>query len=121
MVDRILEVVRGIKLPPARLERFVVDEIAKNLVSEGISFEREVFVAKGSRVDFLVEGGVVIEVKKGKPNSKTVARQLERYASSDMVSEVILVSERGLVWHTSEANGKPVRYVSLSRNWGLTV
>jgi len=99
----------------------VVEEISKRLTGAGISFEREVWVAKRSRVDFMLEDGVVIEVKRGKPNSKTVAAQLKKYAASVNVSEIILVSERGLVWHIEESNGKRVHYVSLARNWGLTI
>jgi len=120
LLDSVLAAVRSIHLPPVRLESDVVDEIRKVLDGAGISFELEVVVAPRCRVDFLVEGGIVIEVKKGKPNTRTVAAQVQRYASGEKVKAVVLVSERGLVHHIGEAHGKPVKYVALSKNWGLT-
>lgn len=119
-LDAVLTVLRGIRLPPVRLESDVVDAIKEGLGRAEISYESEVTVAPRCRVDLLVEGGVAIEVKKGKPNSRTVAAQVRRYASGEDVQAVVLVSERGLVHHITEAEGKPIAYVALSKNWGLT-
>jgi hypothetical protein len=120
ILDQILEAVRGIKVPVVRLESQVVDAIKEALNEDGIEFESEVTVAPRCRVDLFVEGSIVIEVKKGKPNSRSVAAQVSRYASGKDVRAVILVSERGLVHHITEAHGKPVKYVALSKNWGLS-
>jgi len=120
LLDAVVDVVSGLKLPPVRLEKDVVQAIREALLSAEIAFEEEVTIAPRCRVDFLVGGGVAVEVKKGKPNTRRVNEQVARYASCDMVAGVVLVSERGLFDHLDEAHGKPVRYVALSKNWGLT-
>lgn len=119
-LNSVLSVLRGVRLPPVRLESEVVNAIGKALDEAGIVFKLEVAIAPGCRVDLLVEGGIAIEVKKGKPNARIVAGQVRRYASVESVEAVVLVSERGLVRHITEASGKPVEYVALSQNWGLT-
>ena len=120
-IERILLVVKSIKIDTVCLESDVISVIKEKLVENGIEYRSEVKVASRCRVDILTSDGIVIEVKKGKPNSKAVSSQIKRYAESDMVKAIILVSERGLVSHIMEANGKKVEYVSLSSNWGLTV
>jgi len=120
LLDAVVDVVRGLKLPPVRLEQDVVQAIRQAFLSAEIVFEEEMTISPRCRVDFLVGGGVVVEVKKGKPNTRRVNEQVARYASCDRVSGVVLVSERGLFDHLDEAHGKPVRYVALSKNWGLT-
>jgi len=121
LLESVVGIARGIRLPPVRLEAEVVQALGEALTAVGIAYEREVTVAPRCRVDFLVEGGVAIEVKKGKPNTKSVAAQVRRYAAGEDVTAVVLVSERGLVYHIDEAHGKPIRYVALSKNWGLTI
>jgi hypothetical protein len=120
-LDDIVKILNSIRVDPVRRESCIVDIAVKALQEKGIKVDREVVVAKGSRVDLLTEDGVAIEMKKGKPNTKSVAKQLQRYAGSDKIEAIILVSERGLISHLTEANGKPVRYVALSHNWGLTI
>ena len=119
-VEEILQVIERIKVDPVRLEADVVDTISQCLYQHGITFRREVKISQGCRVDFLVDGGVAIEVKKGKPNASAVSSQLSRYAASSQITAVVLVSERGLIRHITEAHGKPVRYIALSHNWGIT-
>lgn len=121
LLNEVIDLISDIKLDPVRRESCVVDIVEKSLRAKGINVDREVVVAKGSRVDLLTEDGVAIEMKKGKPNTRLVAKQIQRYAGSDKVRAIILVSERGLISHLNEANGKPVRYVALSHNWGLTI
>lgn len=111
---------RGIRIPVVRLEAEVVAAIMKAFRDAGIAYEHEVTISPRCRVDLLVDGGIAVEVKKGKPNTRRVNEQVARYASSEMVTAVVLVSERGLIRHINEAHGKPIRYVALSHNWGLT-
>jgi hypothetical protein len=120
LVDRVLAALRSIRIPVVRRESEVVGAIVGVLDEEGIAYRREVTVAPRCRVDLLVEGGIAIEVKRGKPNSRKVAEQVRRYAAGEDVTTVVLVTERGLVCHLEEAHGKPIRYVALSKNWGLT-
>lgn len=120
-LENIISLVKSIRINPVKQESNLSDLIKDVLVEGGVQCEREVAVCKGARVDLLTEDGVAIEVKRGKPNSRRVSEQICRYAENENVKAVILVSERGLVHHLSEANGKPVRYVALSHNWGMTV
>lgn len=112
---------KTIKTGIVSLESDVVFLIEEKLTEAKIRYSKEVVIAKRCRVDFLTEDGIAIEVKKGKPNSNSVSRQIQRYAESEKVNAVILVSERGLFNHLTEANGKPVGYISLSLNWGIAL
>jgi hypothetical protein len=67
-------------------------EVAEVLATHGVEFEREFRLSGGDRVDFLV-GRVAIEMKiKGGINA--VLRQLQRYAQSPLVDEIILLTSR---------------------------
>lgn len=106
----------------AMLESDIVDLIEEVINGMGIDCVREKVIGTGSRIDlYLPCCRTGIEVKKGKPNTKAVAKQLRRYGKSDCIDFLIFVSERGLHYHIKETNGKPVHYISLSSNWGLTV
>lgn len=119
-LDEIVAVIKTVRISKVGLsEKCIVDEIVK--VLNGYCVSREVKLGPGCRVDLMVEPGIAIEVKKGKPNSRKVASQIRRYAEFDSVDSIILVSERGLYSHLTEANGKPARYVSLALNWGIAV
>ena len=112
---------KSIRMDLAKTERDIVSLFSSVLTVEGIGHDTEQYVAPRCRVDVLTDDGVVIEFKRGKPNTKRVSEQVERYTKSDRVKAVVLVSERGLHRHISEANGKPVEYVALSTNWGVVV
>lgn len=119
-MKRVIEILRGIKLDPVWLESEIVKVISEELIFGGIPHAIEVRIAPHCRIDILTYDGIGIEVKKGKPNTGAVARQLQRYAVSDMVKGLILVSERGLFSVIAEAHGKPVEYIALVHNWGIT-
>ena len=121
LLGKVLVAVQGICLPPVRLEMEIVREIRRALGKAHIRFTLEAKIAPRCRVDILTEGGIVIEVKKGKPNTKRVAEQVQRYAAGENVTAVVLVSERGLIDHIDEAHGKPIKYVALSKNWGIAL
>lgn len=112
---------KSIRMDLARSERDIVSLFSSMLTTEGVGHDTEQYVAPRCRVDVLTDDGVVVEFKRGKPNTKKVSEQIERYAKSDMVKAVVLVSERGLHRHLSEVNGKPIEYVALSTNWGVVV
>jgi hypothetical protein len=94
--------------------------VAEALDGARIAYRREIKLGPGCRVDFLTDGGVDIEVKRGRPRKDILLRQLERYASHDAVSAVVLVLERA-VQLPDTMSGKPVRVVSLRMLWGLAV
>lgn len=72
------------------------DSIAAALRARGCAFEREVLLSEGDRIDFLLENGVGIEVKV-KGSAAAAERQLRRYAKSDRVKELMLVTSRSQV------------------------
>ncbi|WP_235615820.1 hypothetical protein [Brevibacillus reuszeri] len=94
-------------------------KISEQLDKANIRYSSESRLGKGSRVDFLTEGGIAIEAKKQKPNEKQVLAQLEKYASYPEVNAIILVIERyqGV---PEEINGKPCFCIGLNRLWGIS-
>ena len=96
-------------------------KVADALSRDGIQFRREVPLGDRCRIDFLTQGGIGIEVKRGKPNSGAVRRQLERYAARDSVAGIIIVVDRNIFDVPSELNGKPIEYISLSHLWGIAL
>lgn len=77
--------------------------------------EREVCLNVADRIDFLV-GNVGVEVKvKGAVGE--VTRQLFRYAKSDRISSLLLVTtcQKHKVLDQGVANGKPIRVLYLGR------
>jgi len=93
--------------------------IAQALAELKVEFLAEVVLTPGDRLDFLVEGGIAIEVKtndsKGGAALSSVTRQLWRYAKLDAVKELVLVTTRSK--HRDlppDILGKPVHVVYLS-------
>lgn len=77
-------------------------------------FEREVTLQPGDRIDFLV-GTIGIEVKVAGRSSQ-VLRQLQRYARSDRVQSLVLVTTRIQVGNQPGQIGlKPVHIVLISQ------
>lgn len=58
-----------------------------------VAFEREVWLTPKDRIDFVLEGGLGIEVKVDDTRARII-RQLGRYAQSEKVSSLLLVSSR---------------------------
>lgn len=89
-------------------EAVVQDQIERALRQEGIAFEREVELAPGDRIDFMV-GAVGVEVKT-KGTRAQIIRQLARYIRNDRVGEVILAatSRRVLASMPDEITGAPI-------------
>jgi hypothetical protein len=63
------------------------------LRSKGIVAKREVVLGPGDRIDFLIEGGIGIEVKV-RGSASTLGRQVERYLSGNRLSSIIVVTSR---------------------------
>jgi len=96
-------------------ERSLQDGIERVLREESIEFERECVLGPGEHIDFLI-GGIGVEVKiKGSLSS--VTRQLMRYALSERITAVLLVTSR--MQHAAlpgTLRGKPVRLCCLVEN-----
>lgn len=95
------------------------DGIERLLSGNAFEFEREVQLSALDRPDFLIAGGIVIEVKVARRASRPdVTRQLSRYAQSARVKELVLVTDRRqLANQPRSLSGKPLVVVSL--NTGL--
>lgn len=97
-------------------------EVAKALGQAGIGYQKEYQLGPGSRVDFLTDNGVAVEVKKSKPNRTRLVNQINRYAQFEEVKAVIIVVETSLrVPVTSTENGKPCAVVGLQKLWGIAI
>lgn len=96
-------------------EELVQTAIERVFTQAGLEFEREVRLAPRDRIDFMV-GSCGIEVKI-KGSTADVQAQLQRYAQSTRVTELVLITTR--VQHGSKidsvAVGKPLRVYTL---WG---
>ncbi len=104
--EAIANVLRGASLRFGS-EKILQAGIEDALTKAGFPVRREVILAPKDRIDFLV-GGVGIEVKIGGTLNDAI-RQLHRYAASDKVSELLLVTSRLLLARVpSELDGKPV-------------
>lgn len=119
--DQIIGLLSNLRLNPVLLEQQLQDHIAEALQGAGVAFEREHRLGPRCRIDFLTEGGVGIEVKKGKPNSSQVAQQIDRYCRWGAVSELVLVVERSVFHAPTTSHGKSVHYIALNRNWGIAL
>lgn len=88
--------------------------IAAELARAGVEHRREVRLTTSDRIDFMV-GSTGVEVKVGGAK-RAILRQLERYADSDAVETLVLVTNVALGL-PSQLNGKPVHLVSIGRGW----
>jgi hypothetical protein len=89
--------------------------IADAMRAAGLPCEREVPLTPRDRIDLLVDR-VGIEVKVA-GSLHVVARQLQRYAASDRVDELVLVTTKGAhARMVDELGGKPVS-VHVVRAW----
>lgn len=87
--------------------------ISRALANAEISFGREVVLRRSDRIDFLC-GTVGIEVKVGGSIS-ALTRQLMRYAESERVGAIVLVTNRSRFGAQlpSSMNGKMVSVVNV--------
>lgn len=85
--------------------------LAEILDAAGIEHKREVPLTGRDRIDFLTADGVGIEVKV-KGGLQELTRQIHRYAQSERVTAIVVVSTK--LQHArlpAELNGKPVASV----------
>jgi len=124
-MQEILKTLKKLRINPVDEEYDLQLEIARVLLEANIHFSKEYKLGKRNRVDFLTgsafdDQGIIIEVKKGKPNKRNVIDQLERYAAFPKVGGIILVVEKNLdiPW---EINGKPCISFGLNKLWGIAL
>lgn len=113
LAERIVVVLRRQRLP-LNDEKQLQAAIATALTEAGLEHEREVKLAPGSVIDFLV-GDVGIEVKI-KGQRKSIYRQCERYCGFDRVKSLVLATSAAMGFPAAIA-GKPTYLVSLGKAW----
>lgn len=117
MIETVIEDLRQLRMGPVDEERDLYVVITRILVKHGLRFRREAQLAHG-RIDFLVDGHIGIEVKKGQMQHAATRRQLKRYAKDPRIDHLILVSERGIVTEHN-AFEVPFENIALGQNWGI--
>lgn len=119
-MEAILSALRGLRAPLQQGEYDLHALVMDTLSRHDLSFTHEARLAPRCRIDLMCEGGVGIEIKRGKPEPRRIQEQLRRYAACEQVSALILVTER-TVAVPQIINGKPVAMVCLNRLWGIAL
>ena len=118
-METVLRAVSKVRAPVVLEETDLHDVIASALSDAGIAYAREKRVG-ACRLDFLCQGGIAIEVKRGKPPRRLLVAQLSRYAGLSEVSGIVVASEAPVSLPASMA-GKPVYNVALRGLWGVAL
>jgi len=93
--------------------------VGERLAECGFTCLHEAAIAKGCRIDYLVDD-IGVEIKKGKPKAPVLLKQLARYAQSDRVGSLIVVSWQSVALPNC-INGKPIHSLALSQLWGVSL
>lgn len=117
--EAVLAALSRLRAPLCQGEYDLHTLVAEALREGNIPFEHERKLMQRCRIDFLA-GDVGIEVKRGKPDGKTLTAQLARYAASEEVSALILVVERAAKV-PSQIGGKPCHILSANKLWGIAL
>ena len=118
-MDRVIDALASVRMPAQPEEYDIHAAVADALNEAGLAYEHECRLGPRNRIDFRV-GRVGIEVKKGRPATSLLTRQLRRYLESDALDGVVVVTQR-VTALPHAINGKPVRLVSLNRLWGVAL
>jgi hypothetical protein len=118
-MDRIADALSAVRMPAQPEEYDIHAAVAGALDGSGLGYTHEYKLGPRNRIDFLV-GRVGIEVKKGRPATSDLTRQLRRYLAADALDGLIVVTQR-VTAVPREICGKPVMLVSLNRLWGVAL
>lgn len=118
-MDDIIHALKTLRVPLGQGEYDIHSLVAQALMQHGLAPKHEVSLGARRRIDFLV-GTIGIEVKRGRPQSKSLMLQISKYLASDALSGLVLVVERNATVPGS-IHGKPVKVVSLNRLWGISL
>lgn len=112
-IEDVVRALSGVRLP-LHDEKALQAEIAARFTALGIDAEREVILAPGDIVDFMV-GAIAIEVKI-KGSRRDILRQCQRYAGHARVEALVLATNVAMGF-PPELNGKPTAVLNLGRAW----
>ena len=116
---RVADALASVRMPAQPEEYDIHAAVADALSEAGLAFVHEYRLEPRNRIDFLV-GRVGIEVKKGRPATSDLTKQLRRYLAADALDGLIVVTQR-VTAVPEEICGKPVMLVSLNRLWGVAL
>ena len=118
-VDAIVVALSAVRMPAQPEEYDIHAAVARALSDAGLEYEHEYRLGPRRRIDFRV-GRIGIEVKKGRPATSQLVKQLRRYLESEDLDAVIVVAQRVTALPRT-IGGKPVCLVSLNRLWGVAL
>ena len=119
MLLTVLDALKELRSPFALYENDLHRMVEKRLTDAGIAFIHEAKIGPGCRIDYLA-GEIGIEIKKGKPDAKALARQLIRYAECQQVQAFVVLTQRTVSLPKSVL-GKPVHIIVLNQLWGVAL
>lgn len=119
-VKNVIKILQALRITGIYEEYEIQKEVAKVLGLNNIKFEKEYTLGPRNRIDFFLDNGIGIEIKKGKPNRTKVINQLERYARFSKVTSLILIIERNMDIPTT-INDKPCFSIGLNKQWGIAL
>ena len=117
--ERIIAALRELRSPFALYEQDIHQAVARRLTDAGLPFLHEKPLAPVCRIDFWC-GGVGIEIKKGKPRPAALLEQLRRYAVSDEIAALVVLTQRSVRLPASVC-GKPLVQITLNQLWGVAL
>lgn len=123
--ERIMEALRTVRISNICDEVEIHKKLMQAFDDAAIPYEHEYKVIAHKRFDFWMDG-IVIEVKKTKPQKQQLLKQIDRYTAAPQVTALIVVFRnfqgaiKGLPV-PKKMNGKPVYSFSLNLNWGIAV
>ncbi len=117
--ERIIAALRELRSPFALYEQDIHQAVARRLTEAGLPFTHEKVIAPGCRIDFWC-GGVGVEIKKGRPRPAALLEQLRRYAVSEEIAALVVLTQRSVRLPASVC-GKPLVQLTLNQLWGVAL
>ncbi len=111
---QVASLLRTSRLPLGQ-EKQMQAAFADKLEAAGFVFEREKRLSPADIIDFLVDGGIGVELKLSGQRAAFV-RQCERYCAHDEVKAIIFVTNRAITLPPL-INGKPARAINPAEAW----
>ncbi len=117
--DVIIAALKSVRAPAMPGEYDLHAMVAAALDEAGLEYVHEYRLAPRCRLDFMCSG-IAIEIKKGRPQSRELVRQLTRYMAHEEVREMVVVMQRRVTLPETIC-GKKVRLVALNMLWGVAL
>lgn len=117
--EAVKAVLSALRIPFSQNEYQLHKWIAAALRDGGFVVQHEVPIAPRCRIDFLINS-VGIEVKRRKPQKKTLLAQCTRYLQSEKLDALIVVLDTSIAL-PREIGGKPLIVFGLNKLWGIAL